>query len=1061
MSAGDQNATTAMTSGPQPGTGERIGVRAYWPVAATFALLVLATTCAYEVASDYARFDAERQFRSTCDVSTSAFADRLSACKGVLADSAAFIRASDTFDRDAWRTYVTEADPTARSGGLLGLAFVERVTGESRDAFVSGLRAEGAPEFEIRTPDDADTDNPDGPFYVIKYHEPAEINGATVGFDLASRSVNKRLYDRAMFDAETRLSEGFRLLQEDAEGVGLVMAHPIYHEGAPTETLAQRISALRGWVAAPISLEQLLGKGQLFDPKQTHLCLRDVTGPQHDELFESRCPSAAETQPVLTYDKPVNVAGRNLLLEFSPAANSGFAPDRSLAFTIALGGGIISILCTAFAWIFVNQRLRASSRSRRILDENRSLKSIISSHALFSVSDRDGKLVDVNGAFCEATGFTAEELLGHDHTFLASGKHSPQFWDDIEQQLRDGESWRGEVCYRARNGTHLLVDTTVMPIFDERGQFDGYVSLRFDMTEKQRMERVLEETRSRLDLALRSVVEIGVSQTDRGSLDELCLRLAQVFDVSFAGIARVDESSGHRRSRVIAGYMNGTPVDPFEYDLAGTPCEVAYDSNVCVHRQGVVDAYPDDHLLRDIDAVGYAGIRLLDSQGRSLGILMLVHNEPLSSAVDIRSTLKLFGARAAAELERLDNEKRLTEALREAESANRSKSEFLANMSHEIRTPMTAILGFSEMLDDRQTLSEDDTRDAISTIRSNARHMLAVISDVLDLSKIEAGQLTVEHIATDPTEVVDEVLAVVRPQAAEKGLQLRVERDSSLPAHVMSDPTRLRQILVNLVGNAVKFTQTGRVSVAMEFDPETSLLQFHVRDSGIGMTPEQLERIRRFEAFQQADASTTRRFGGSGLGLRISNMLATMMHGQILVESEIGSGSTFSLVLTAAPAPAQPEASGRPSPKQRRADQARTKQTHPLKGLRILLAEDGPDNQKLISFHLERAGASVVVCANGRSAIDEIESSGPSAKPDVVLMDMQMPQMDGYTAARRLRDLAYSGPIIALTAHAMEGDRQRCLSAGCDDYLTKPIDRDRLLECCRTWASADSRNAAA
>lgn len=375
-----------------------------------------------------------------------------------------------------------------------------------------------------------------------------------------------------------------------------------------------------------------------------------------------------------------------------------------------------------------------------------------------------------------------------------------------------------------------------------------------------------------------------------------------------------------------------------------------------------------------------------------------------------------------------------------AEAANAAKSEFLANMSHEIRTPLTAIIGFAEnLLDQRYSAGERQT--AVQTILRNGEHLLQVINDILDLSKIEAGQLQTERLTFSPLELVADVVSVMRVRADAKNLPLSLNFLGPLPRLITSDSTRLRQILMNLVGNAIKFTELGSVELAVSMRENENGVVFRcdVRDTGIGLLPEQLGRL--FQPFTQADGSTARRFGGTGLGLSISQRLSRMLGGQILVASEYGRGSVFSVEIDPGPLDgvewiAEPaEGLLAPSPDRQVAEATLS--------CRILLAEDGPDNQMLITSFLQKCGATVAVGENGARAVELAFNTRPSF--DVILMDMQMPILDGLSATRELRQRGWSGPIIALTANAMEGDRQKCLSAGCDDYTTKPIDRQELL----------------
>ncbi len=386
----------------------------------------------------------------------------------------------------------------------------------------------------------------------------------------------------------------------------------------------------------------------------------------------------------------------------------------------------------------------------------------------------------------------------------------------------------------------------------------------------------------------------------------------------------------------------------------------------------------------------------------------------------------------------------LASAKSAAEAASKAKSDFLANMSHEIRTPMTAILGYADLLDDAG-ITEEDRRQFVQIIRRNGDHLLELINDILDLSKIEAGKFSIERSTFRLASVVSEVESTMRVRASAKDLCLKVEFGETAELVVHSDAFRLRQILMNLVGNAIKFTERGSVVITVRRLGSCAVID--VRDTGMGMTPEQVGRL--FRPFTQADASTTRKHGGTGLGLAISRRLAEMLGCTLSVRSEPGEGSTFTLELPVAEAPATeliPEVSA-PAPGRSGPEGAGV----PLSG-RLLLAEDGSDNQRLLKIILSRAGLSVEIVPNGLAACEAVLDGQRIGKPfDLILMDMQMPELDGYEATRRLRSSGVTTPIIALTAHAMESDRAKCLDVGCDDYLTKPIDRTRLISTCSTW----------
>jgi PAS domain S-box-containing protein len=375
-----------------------------------------------------------------------------------------------------------------------------------------------------------------------------------------------------------------------------------------------------------------------------------------------------------------------------------------------------------------------------------------------------------------------------------------------------------------------------------------------------------------------------------------------------------------------------------------------------------------------------------------------------------------------------------------AENASRSKSEFLANMSHEIRTPMTAILGYADLLLEASQ-TEAERLNCVQTIRRNGEHLLTIINDILDISKIEAGRMSVEDIPVDPRQIAEDVFSLLHVRAVQKNIEFKHHVDPDVPARLRSDPLRLRQILLNLVSNAIKFTERGSVNLRLSFDPAANTVRASIVDTGIGLTPDQLARL--FNPFTQADSSMTRRFGGTGLGLSISKRLAELLGGSLQVESTPNRGSTFTLTLPARAVAHQPDA---PTAAPDLALGPR-----PLAGRRILLAEDGIDNQRLISLLLQKAGAEVVVVGTGRIAVDTVEEE-PS-RFDLVLMDMQMPELDGYSATAHLRRAGCDLPIIALTAHAMAEDRDRCIAAGCDEYATKPIDRAALIGLCARWST--------
>jgi signal transduction histidine kinase/DNA-binding NarL/FixJ family response regulator len=396
----------------------------------------------------------------------------------------------------------------------------------------------------------------------------------------------------------------------------------------------------------------------------------------------------------------------------------------------------------------------------------------------------------------------------------------------------------------------------------------------------------------------------------------------------------------------------------------------------------------------------------------------------------------------------------LRSAKEAAESANCAKTQFLANMSHEFRTPMAAIVGYAEMLID-PWLSADERGRTVQAILRNSRHLVTLINDILDLAKIEAGRMVVEQIPCRLWQTVAGAMSVAEVAAQEKGLDLHLIAQGRLPRTLVTDPTRLRQVLDNLLSNAIKFTDSGkRIELRLRLDmtqPARGSLVIEVEDQGIGIPAEAFARI--FQPFTQADPSTTRRYGGTGLGLSICKHLIETLGGALTLRSTPGVGTCFTVTL-----PVDRESlNGLIDATQF------MQESHPLRpridGVtrkligQVLLAEDSPDNRNILRFFLERAGLVVETAENGLLAVEKAKDSGF----DLILMDMQMPELDGYAATSILRQKNYTRPIVALTAHAMAGDEEKCFRAGCNGYLTKPVDTELLLRIVARYLPSRSR----
>ena len=642
--------------------------------------------------------------------------------------------------------------------------------------------------------------------------------------------------------------------------------------------------------------------------------------------------------------------------------------------------------------------------------------------------DLEGRLVDANRAACERLGYTRAELLSLTVTDVDPEACQRGDMGRIWPELGAGKPIAVETNHRRKDGSMMPVEVTLGPIHLRGDQL--ILALARDIAERKQREEAMHTSERKLSNAV-SIARLGYWEYDVES--DLF-----TFDDHFYAIFRTS-----------AAEVGGYTMPPEEYARRFLFPE---DVEVVAEEMGRALAATDpdfsrqlEHRIRYADGEpGYIAVRYFivqDKQGR---------------------TIKTYGANQDI-TERKQYEKELQVAKQRAEAANKAKSEFLANMSHEIRTPMTSILGFADVLLDHVNLAEalPVQVDAIRTIKRNGEHLLELINSILDLSKIEAGKLTIEQVCCSPCQLAAEVLALMQVRADSTGVRLRFEHQGPIPEAIRTDPMRLRQILINIIGNALKFTELGSVALVMRLGADRSTLEFEVVDSGVGMTPDQTRNL--FKPFTQVDTSAARRFGGTGLGLTISKRLAELLGGTVsIVESTPGQGSRFRLSVATGPLdgvkllvdPRREMVTTPAAPAVIPTDLA----LEELDGLRILLAEDGPDNQRLITHFLSQAGAKVTLAENGQVALDSaLQAQEDGAPFDTILMDMQMPIMDGYTATRRLREHGYRGTIIALTAHAMDHDRAKCLSAGCDDYAAKPIRREALIETIRHYLVSHAR----
>lgn len=644
--------------------------------------------------------------------------------------------------------------------------------------------------------------------------------------------------------------------------------------------------------------------------------------------------------------------------------------------------------------------------------------------------DLAGKVIFVNPAARRMFGWADSEGPGKDlhaetHHHHTDGSVFPEGDCAVYQTLRDGQRRHVEDgLYWRRDGSSFAVEFTVSPI-ERDGQISGAVNVFREISERKRIEAELERHRRNLE---------ELVQQRTSELIQTEARASHILDASADGLYGIDRAG-------IVTFMNPAGCAILGYTPEQVVGRLAH--TLFHHSKADNSPYPSAECpsyksLRQGDKIRIDDEVYWHADGHPVPVMYATHpmiqNGEITGAVT--SFVDVSAQRAAAEAREV--------ALAAAETLARVRREFLANMSHEIRTPLNGVLGFAE-IGARNVQNSEKARDAFTKIQTSGKRLLGVINDVLDFSKLDAGKLNIEQTEVVIEQIVASTLELVRDRAGAKGLALQVDLAPELPRTCLSDPLRMGQVLLNVLTNAVKFTEAGSVSLSLS--RRDGMLVFRVADTGIGMDAEQLDLL--FNPFQQADASSTRKFGGSGLGLAISKRILELMGGDIRVDSQPGVGTCveFRLPCVTPPSAVAPPAAP---------DAAAAAGGQPLAGLSVLVADDESINRLILEEILADYGARVVSVGDGRAAVERVLGDGPGAF-DVILMDIQMPGMDGYEAARQILEVAPQLPIIAQTAHAFREELDRCLAAGMVAHVTKPIDADALIRVVRENLSGRAR----
>ncbi len=984
--------------------------------------------------------------------------DVLDRCSASLIGTGALFASSNHVQRIEWRAYLGQIGVLDDRRPFRCIGYAARVDGPQLEEWLAEVRGDGAADATLIPPGRR------AEYFLTQFVEPPGAEGLVVGRDLREDA-------RWRIAAEAAWKSGGPLMVPldiaESEGTPTCRLLAMTPVGSPAGRSAESGSdsrTARGWVFA------LLDAAQVQAPAATD----SASGVQSEGLefaglveadgvrpAEPAGPGISRTQGGgLVARVPLRIGASRWLLHVAakpPTLLLGLHP-------VTLAAGVAGVAMSAMICIVLESRRTAQRALKRAEEINARLKESEHKYRRLFENSTEGFFlltdvcIDCNRRACDLLGLPPESVIGR------------PLWEFCPESQPDGRS--SAALIRQQLQTAVVEGSCVFYCRMVRGDgtpFDGELLLQAvtvrgrpavqaglrDVTASRSAELSALRESGRLR-AIISCMEEGVALTDgEGRIIEANDRFA-----AFLGIddRRIDGRPVWELGEALAPERLEEQLALFRRDPQA--------AGVTVQRKmGQAEVVLRIQPIRGTG--GFEGLMLtifdVTDLVRSRDVVQYVNQELARRAAELESA-RLASLNMADDLER---------ACAAAEAASRAKSEFLANMSHEIRTPMTAILGYTDVL--IQESYGRSQQEKLAIIKRNGEHLLQIINDILDLSKIEAGKMAMELSRVSPVQVVAEVKSLMRVRAEAKSIAFEAGFAGPVPEAVRTDPTRLRQVLINLIGNAIKFTETGEVRLTARlieppaagdaavvfgadegFEVKTrgwrpragaAYLRFDVIDTGIGMTAGQMAGL--FRPFSQADGSMKRQFGGTGLGLSISLRLAEMLGGTIAVRSRPGEGSIFAVAVETGPLDgvariAEPDLGtlGRQSAAAPRDAAPKIR----VNG-RILLAEDGPDNQRLISFLLRRAGAEVTVAENGRMAVEAALEAEKTSRPfDLILMDMQMPELDGYGATGQLRQAGYTRPIIALTAHAMAGDREKCIRAGCDDYATKPIDQARLLE---------------
>ncbi len=780
--------------------------------------------------------------------------------------------------------------------------------------------------------------------------------------------------------------------------------------------------------------------------------------------FEGEIQERSERFEALFADREFNKQLHRVQVPFNSTSDLVFIFDKSQSHARSK---IYEANCKLEEFVHLNLvRFNQQNTAHRKLKESQLfLDTIIQNipNMIFVKDARDLKFVRLNRAGEEMIGIKSQDIVGKTDLDFFEEEQAKYFIKTDRDVIKGGQKVEiMEEPILTSEGIKYL-QTTKIPISDQAGRPQYLLGISEDITkrremEKNRLEVVLAQARqseaeknsSRLkflakasetlneSLDTKFMIE-GFGRVCTEELFEICV--VDLLDESLENVERqiITRSGKYYSARFRKGELNsGVDVEEGIWSVLKHAQSKQYPNVSPEMLDAVIESF---EIKDEAEVLAERSLIIvpLIYYGSAFGAITLVaQSEKVKNGEINLSLCEDLARRASFALQN-------SRLFHQANQASRAKSSFLANISHEVRTPLGAILGFAELVNENGNLNEQQ-KDYMATIIRNGEQLLRIVDEILDLSKVESDKVTIERIEYSLPKLLDEIMCLFRVKALEKNLEFKFSCPNDLPERYLGDPLRIRQILINLISNAIKFTDEGMVGLSVRFkrgreSASEGHLIFTITDTGVGISPDQAQRL--FQPFAQADESTTRIFGGTGLGLFLSKKMANLMGGDVtLEESSPQMGSRFCMSVKT-DVVEQPSLDTDALTSKIPSDEIRSSSTSSMPDAHVLVVDDSKDNQILIKAFLNQSAVDVDLCGNGREGVE----TALKRNYDVVLMDIQMPEMDGFQAVRELRESGYKGIVVALTAHAMKGDREKCLESGFDDYICKPVSRRSLTEC--------------